>query len=459
MAVQPIEVVVLAAGQGKRMRSTRPKVLHHLAGRPLLAHVLDTAAALQPQAIHLVVGHGGDQVRQAFADRPLQWAEQQTQLGTGHAVAQALPAVADESLLLVLYGDVPLVALPTLQQLLSLAATTAGVALLTLRLDDPHGYGRIVRTAAGAVQAIVEQKDADAATCAINEVNSGIMALPAAQLRDWLTRIGNDNAQGEFYLTDVVALAVADGVAVTAHTIDDSDEVLGVNDRAQLAHLERVWQRRQADALLASGVTLIDPARIDVRGELIAGEDCVIDVNGVFEGRVRLGRGVRIGANCLLRDCDIGDEVVIEPMSLIEQSQVAAHCTIGPFARLRPGSELAAGAKIGNFVEVKKSRIGRGSKVNHLSYIGDTEMGEGVNIGAGTITCNYDGANKHQTIIGDRAFIGSDTQLIAPVTVGADATIGAGSTIARDAPAAELSVSRTKQRTIPGWQRPKKRIN
>lgn len=451
-----LEVIILAAGQGTRMRSESPKVLHRLAGQPLLAHVVDAAEALQPAAVHVVYGHGGDQVRTALEHRSLHWAEQAEQLGTGHAVAQALPAVDPEAAVLVLYGDVPLIAADTLRPLAA-AAAAGDVAVLTALLDDATGYGRIVRDDAGRVLRIVEQKDANAEELALREINTGIMAMPARRLADWLTRISNDNAQGEYYLTDIIALARGDDIGVDAVVARDNDEILGINDRVQLAHLERVYQSRAAERLMRAGVTLRDPARFDLRGELACGRDVIIDPNVIIEGTVRLGDRVRIGANCVLRDVVIGDDVTVEPMSVIEQAELAQGCQIGPFARIRPGTVLDRGAKVGNFVEVKKSHIGAGSKVNHLSYIGDTEMGTDVNIGAGTITCNYDGANKHRTVIGDGAFIGSDTQLVAPVSVGAGATVGAGSTITKDAPAEELTLSRSRQQTIGGWKRPAKK--
>jgi len=452
----PLEVIILAAGQGTRMKSALPKVLHPLAGRPLLAHVIDTAEDLSPSRVHVVYGHGGGQVREALAGRQVQWVEQSEQLGTGHAVEQAMPGVSDEAVALVLYGDVPLVQGDTLQQLMRSAAQ-GDLALLTVMLDNPFGYGRIVRDEAGHVQRIVEEKDASAEEKAISEGNTGILAVGARRLRAWLQQLDNANAQGEFYLTDIIALAVADGVAVDAVTAHDPDEVLGVNDRVQLAHLERVYQARQAEAQMRAGVTLTDPARFDLRGELSCGRDVHLEPNVICEGRVVLGDGVRVGANCVLRDMEAGAGSEILPMSVVEGAVIGSGCSIGPFARIRPGTQLADGTKAGNFVEIKKSSIGAGSKVNHLSYIGDTEMGAGVNIGAGTITCNYDGANKHRTVIGDNAFIGSDTQLVAPVAVGEGATIGAGSTITRDTPPGELTLSRSKQQSIKGWKRPVKK--
>jgi len=450
-----LEVIILAAGQGTRMRSAMPKVLHAIGGRPMLSHVIDTARQLEPDAIHVVYGHGGEQVKAGIADECINWVEQDKQLGTGHAVEQAMPAVQPGSTVLVLYGDVPLITHATLLGLVQ--AITGGIGLLTVELSNPHGYGRIVRDNAGNVKAIVEQKDATTEQQAITEGNTGILACDGDRLRAWLQQLDNDNAQGEFYLTDVIALAVADGLTVHASVVSDVDEVSGVNDRLQLSHLERRYQQRAAEKLMRDGVTLVDPARFDLRGSVEAGQDVQIDVGVVLEGKVKLGDRVRIGANCVLRDVIIGNDVVIEPMSVIEQASISAGCAIGPFARIRPGTELAPGAKVGNFVEIKNSVIGRASKVNHLSYIGDTTMGEEVNIGAGTITCNYDGANKHRTEIGDNAFIGSDSQLVAPVRVGKGATIGAGSTITRDAPDGALTLSRSSQKSIKGWKRPVKK--
>lgn len=450
-----LEVVILAAGQGTRMRSQLPKVLHPLAGRPLLAHVIATARQLQPDGIQVVFGHGGERVREALAEQPVGWVEQAQQLGTGHAVGQAMPNVEHDAVVLVLYGDVPLV---PAEQLGELAHEAAGdsLSLLTVKLERPTGYGRIVRNAEGEVERIVEEKDASPDEKRIPEVNTGILACPARHLHRWLKELSNDNAQGEYYLTDIVSLAALEGVPVRARSAADPDDVLGVNDRVQLAHLERVVQARGAEVLMRSGVSFADPARFDLRGTLEAGRDVFIDVGVVVEGQVTLGDNVRVGPNVVLRDVVVEEGAVIEAMSVIEQAHVGRACQIGPFARIRPQTRLAEGAKIGNFVEVKKSDIGPGSKVNHLSYIGDTTMGAQVNVGAGTITCNYDGANKHRTIIGDRAFIGSDSQLVAPVEIGVEATVGAGSTVTRDAPAGELTLSRAKQRSISGWQRPQK---
>ncbi len=451
-----LETVVLAAGQGTRMKSSLPKVLHPLGGRPLLAHVLECALGLEPRGLHVVYGHGGEAVPAALSGYDVQWVHQAQQLGTGHAVAQAIGAVDPASTVLILYGDVPLMRPETLQGLVSQAEAGA-LALLTVELPNPSGYGRIVRNGAGCVERIVEEKDADANLRAIREVNTGIMAVGARRLGQWLANLSNENAQREYYLTDVIAMAVADGVRVHAALAPDVDEVAGVNDRIQLAHLERVHQRRQAEALMRQGVSLIDPARFDLRGSVTVGQDVTIEPNVILEGRVVLGDRVRIGANCLLRDVEVADGAVIHPMSILEEAAVGRNCQVGPFARLRPGTRLQEKARIGNFVEVKNSEIGAGSKANHLAYIGDTTMGREVNIGAGTITCNYDGANKHRTEIGDNVFIGSDTQLVAPVKVGTGATIGAGSTITRDAPDGELSLSRSKQITLSGWRRPTKK--
>jgi bifunctional UDP-N-acetylglucosamine pyrophosphorylase / glucosamine-1-phosphate N-acetyltransferase len=451
-----LDVIILAAGQGTRMRSHLPKVLHTLAGRPLLGHVLDAAAALGAAAVHVVYGHGGERVREAFPEHAVNWVLQERQLGTGDAVARAMSHIGDESRVLVLYGDVPLITPATLQRLVSAAGFEA-IGLLTAVLPDPTGYGRILRAAHGGVQRIVEQKDATAEDLAVTEINTGMLAAPAAALRGWLAALDPRNAQGELYLTDCIALAVRDGMPV--HTVAPAtlSEVEGVNDRVQLAALERVYQRTQAERLMRAGVTLLDPARFDLRGELTAGRDVVIDTNVLIEGTVQLGDGVRIGPNTVLRDCTLGEAVEVLSHCLIDGAEVGPGARIGPFARIRPETALAASVHVGNFVEIKKSRVGEGSKINHLSYVGDTDIGTGVNIGAGTITCNYDGANKHRTVIGDHAFIGSDTQLVAPVEVGAGATIGAGSTITRDAPAEKLTLSRAPQKTIEGWQRPTKK--
>jgi bifunctional UDP-N-acetylglucosamine pyrophosphorylase / glucosamine-1-phosphate N-acetyltransferase len=451
-----VGVVILAAGLGTRMRSRLPKVLHPLAGRPLLAHVLDTAHALGAARVCVVYGHGGERVRQAMAGRDCTWVEQAERLGTGHALMQAMPAMEDVDRILVLYGDVPLIGATTLERLIDAAAGTR-LGILTVELAHPKGYGRIVRDSQGRVLRIVEEKDASEAEHAIREINTGFLVADAVAMAGWLSRIGNDNAQGEYYLTDVIGLAVADGVEVAVAQPSTIEEVAGVNDRVQLAALERHYQHRQAEVLMRGGVTLADPARVDVRGELTTGEDVTIDINVVFEGRVHLAEGVWIGPNCLLRDCIIGAGARIFANCVIEEAEVGADARVGPFARLRPQAVLEAGAHVGNFFEIKKARIGPGSKVNHLSYVGDATVGSGVNVGAGTITCNYDGANKHQTIIGDGAFIGSNTALVAPVEVGPGATIGAGSVITQAAPANKLTLARGRQTTIDGWERPQKK--
>jgi bifunctional UDP-N-acetylglucosamine pyrophosphorylase/glucosamine-1-phosphate N-acetyltransferase len=448
-----INVVILAAGKGTRMYSAKPKVLHALAGKPLVQHVLDCAVALQPQQICVVYGHGGEMVPQAMAQYAAKFVLQEPQLGTGHAVQQAMPHLADGSRTLVLYGDVPLTQHATLHQM---QQAGEGLVLLTVNLANPTGYGRIVRSRDGDVQCIVEEKDASPEQREINEVNTGIVLAPTKELREWLSKLGNNNAQGEYYLTDIVAMAVAQGIPV--HTVQPAAawEVEGINSKTQLAQLERTWQGVQAARLLAQGVTLADPARIDVRGTLTCGRDVEIDVGCVFEGEVTLADNVRIGAYCVVRNSTVAAGTQIEPYTHIDQTEIGGNNRIGPYSRLRPGSKLADDVHIGNFVEVKNSEIAAGSKANHLSYIGDTTMGSGVNVGAGTITCNYDGANKHRTVIEDDVFIGSDTQLVAPVTVKRGATIGAGSTITREAPEGELTLSRAKQITISGWKRPQK---
>jgi len=452
-----LNVVILAAGQGKRMRSDLPKVLHPLAGKPLLGHVIDTARAIGAARICVVYGHRGEQVRTALDAPDLTWARQEPQLGTGHAVLQAMPSTVSSAPTLVLYGDVPLIRASTLQRLIK-AAGTGSLALLTAQLDNPQGYGRIVRVA-GRVTRIVEEKDADDAEKAIGEINTGILVAPTAALARWLPALGNRNAQGEYYLTDIVALAVAEGMpVVTAHP-DEPWETEGINSKAQLATLERVHQRNIAEQLMEAGVTLSDPARIDVRGELACGRDVAIDVNCVFEGRVELADGVAIGANCVLKNCRIGSGTRIAPFCHIEDAVVGPEGIIGPYARLRPGTELGRDVHIGNFVEVKNSSIADHSKANHLAYLGDATIGSRVNVGAGTITCNYDGANKFRTVIEDDVFIGSDTQLVAPVTVGRGATLGAGTTLTGDAPPDQLTISRAKQISIPGWKRPTKNAN
>ena len=447
-----MNIVILAAGKGTRMQSDLPKVLHTLAGRPLLAHVLEQARALKPQRIVVIYGHGGDAVPRALASDDLVWALQSPQRGTGHAVMQALPHLIDSVPTLVLYGDVPLTGAETLATLVA-PASQGALSILTVNLDDPTGYGRIVRDS-GRVVRIVAHKDADSATSAIREVNTGILAAPTPALRRWLAGLSDNNAQREYYLTDIVAAAVADGVAVEATQPAHDWETLGVNSRAQLAQLERIYQRTQADLLMEAGVALADPQRIDIRGTLECGRDVFIDVGCVFEGQVRLGAGVTVGPYCVLRNVSIDERAQVLAFSHLDGAQVGADARVGPYARLRPGTELGTGSHVGNFVEMKATRLGAGSKANHLAYVGDAEVGERVNIGAGTITCNYDGVNKHRTIIEDDAFIGSDTQLVAPVRVGKGATLGAGTTLTRDAPADQLTVSRARQTTIAGWKRP-----
>ena len=455
-----LNIVILAAGMGKRMKSNLPKVLHEIAGRPMLSHVLDGTSSLQPDSITVVVGHGADTVKAAYQDRPgLQFALQQPQLGTGHAVMQALPFLKGEAsegdVTLILYGDVPLVQPETLARLLQ--ARGQGLAILTETLADPTGYGRIVRDAQGHVKAIVEHKDASDAQRQIKEVNTGMMAAPTGTLKRWLANLKNENAQGEYYLTDVIGMAVSEGMPVSTAQPAAAYETLGVNSRLQQAELERKWQAELARRQLEAGVTLADPSRFDQRGVLECGQDVFIDVGCVFEGVVKLGDGVRVGAHCVLRDVMIGDGSRIDAHSHLHGAQVGRHAQVGPYARLRPGARLADRSHVGNFVEIKNTTLGEDSKANHLAYVGDADVGARVNIGAGTITCNYDGVNKHRTVIGDDAFIGSDSQLVAPVTVGRGATLGAGTTLTKDAPENQLTISRTRQTTIAGWQRPVKK--
>ena len=449
-----MNVVILAAGMGKRMHSQLPKVLHPLAGKPLLSHVVDTARSLSPTSLTVVYGHGGEAVPQALQASGIAFAKQEPQLGTGHAVMQAVPHLNDDAPTLILYGDVPLTTAISLQRLLDSAGTDK-LSILTVGLDNPAGYGRIVREN-GAIVRIVEQKDATEAERTIREINTGIMVAPTAKLKQWLSTLSKDNAQGEYYLTDIVARAVADGVQVVSAQPDTIAETLGVNSKVQLAELERIYQGQQAAALLEQGVTLADPARIDIRGELRCGKDVAIDINCVFEGKVELEDGVSVGAHCVIRNAHIAKGTKIKPFCHIEDAHIGAACQIGPYARLRPGTALAEDVHIGNFVEIKNSQIDAHSKANHLAYIGDTTVGARVNIGAGTITCNYDGVNKFRTVIEDDAFIGSDSQLVAPVTVGKGATLGAGTTLTRNAPADRLTVSRAKQVTIENWKRPVK---
>lgn len=450
-----LEIVILAAGQGTRMRSALPKVLHPVAGKPMLGHVIDTARALQPQRIHVVIGHGAEAVRERLAADDLNFVLQEQQLGTGHAVAQALPFIQAEQVL-VLYGDVPLIEAPTLQRLLAHAGP-AQLALLTVLLEDPTGYGRIIRDADGRVTAIVEQKDATAAQRAIREGNTGILAMPAARMADWMGRLSSDNAQGEYYLTDVIAMAVADGLTVATAQPEDAMEVQGANDRLQLSQLERHYQQRAARRLMAQGVTLLDPARFDLRGEVTVGRDVLIDVNVILEGKVVIEDNVEIGPNCVISNSTLRRGAVVKASSHLEGAELGEGADCGPFARLRPGSVLGAKAHVGNFVELKNAVMGEGAKAGHLAYLGDAEIGAASNIGAGTITCNYDGANKHRTTIGADAFIGTNNSLVAPVTIGAGATTAAGSVITSEVPAAALAVGRARQRNIDGWQRPVKK--
>jgi len=450
-----LEILILAAGLGKRMRSDLPKVLHPLAGRPLLAHVVDTARELSPRRIVVVHGHGAAQVKEAFPEDDLEWVLQAEQLGTAHAVMQAMPRVSPDAKVLILYGDVPLVRAATLNRLLD--AADDGLALLTAELEDPAAYGRVVRDAAGRLKRVVELRDASPVEREIREINAGFYALSAKRLSAWLKRIDDRNAQKEYYLTDLVALAVGDGVPVAAVKVEDAWEAAGVNSKAELAALERRYQKIVSQSLMEMGVTLADPARIDVRGALECGRDVLIDVNCVFHGRVTLGDGVRVGANSILRNVSVAAGSEILPFCHLEDSIIGERCRIGPYARLRPGSALAEGVHIGNFVEVKASRLGAGTKANHLTYLGDSEIGARVNVGAGTITCNYDGAAKHRTVIEDDCFIGSDATLVAPVRIARGSYIGAGSTINKDTPADQLTVARARQVSIPAWKprRPK----
>lgn len=451
----PLSVVILAAGQGKRMASDLPKVLQPLAGRPLLAHVVATARALDPDAIHVVHGHGAERVRAAIASGDIQWVLQAEQKGTGHALAQAIPGIPDDHRVLVLYGDVPLIRVETLRDLVA-RPDPKSLALLSVRLPDPSGYGRVIRDTAGRVARVVEDSDANHKERAINEVNTGVLAAPAAKLRGWLGALKADNAQGEYYLTDCIVAAVRDGGTVEAVVAETPAEVLGVNDKLQLAEAEAAHRASRAAELMRAGVTVIDPLRLDVRGTVSCGRDVVLDVNVILEGQVKLGDRVKVGPNCLLRDCEIGDDTEILGHCFLEGLVTGSRCVVGPFSRVRKGARLADAVHLGNFVEVKNSEVGAGSKANHLTYLGDTTVGSKVNVGAGTVTCNYDGANKHRTEIGDGAFIGSGAMLVAPVSVGKDATIGAGSTITKPAPAGKLTVERSRQVTVENWKRPEK---
>ncbi len=450
-----MSVVILAAGKGTRMYSDLPKVLHTLAGKAMVQHVIDTATVLGANHVHLVYGHGGDLLKQRLSDDKLNWVLQAEQLGTGHAMQQAAPFFADDEDILMLYGDVPLISVETLERLRA-AKPQGGIGLLTVVLDDPTGYGRITREN-GVVTGIVEQKDASEEQRKINEINTGILIANGGDMKRWLGKLTNKNAQGEYYITDIIALAYLEGREIVAVHPQRLSEVEGVNNRLQLSRLERAYQSEQAEKLLLAGVMLRDPARFDLRGTLEHGRDVEIDANVIIEGHVKLGHRVKIGAGCILKNSEIGDDCEISPYSVVEDARLEAACTIGPFARLRPGAELLAGAHVGNFVEMKKARLGKGSKAGHLTYLGDAEIGDNVNVGAGVITCNYDGANKHKTIIGDDVFVGSDTQLVAPVTVDKGATIAAGTTVTRNVNENELVLSRVPQVQKQGWQRPVKK--
>ena len=450
-----LNVVILAAGQGKRMKSDLPKVLQPLAGRPLLQHVIDVAQSLNPAEVQVVYGHGGERVRETLKDQKVTWVLQAEQLGTGHAVLQAVPDIPPERMVLVLYGDVPLIRRSTLEGLVNLAGPEA-MSLLTVELDDPTGYGRIVRNANGEVQKIVEHKDASKTHLKIKEGNTGILAAPAKLMRQWLALLRNDNAQGEYYLTDIIGMAVEEKIKVNPLVVPNPAEALGVNDKVQLAQVEAIRRADVARDLMIAGVTLVDPARVDVRGSLGHGTDVQVDVNVVFEGTVTLGNRVYIGPNTVVRDSHIGDDTRVYGSCVIDSANIGPNCQIGPFARFRPSSTLASGVHIGNFVEVKNSSIAEDSKANHLSYVGDAQVGSRVNIGAGTIIANYDGANKHRTVIEDDAHTGSNSVLVAPITVGAGATVGAGSTVAQNVPPGKLTVARARQVTIEGWERPRK---
>ena len=450
-----LDIVILAAGQGTRMRSALPKVLHPVAGKSMLGHVIDTARQLSPRKIHVVIGHGAELVRERLAADDVDFVLQAEQLGTGHAVAQALPHIEADKVL-ILYGDVPLTQVETLSRLLA-QASDSQLGLLTVNLADPTGYGRIIRDEAGIVQAIVEHKDASEAQRAIREGNTGILAVPGKRLGDWLGRLSNSNAQGEYYLTDVIAMAVADGLVVATETAQEEMEVLGANDRIQLAQLERYYQQCAARRLMTQGVTLLDPTRFDLRGEVTVGRDVQIDINVILEGKVVIEDGVQIGANCVIKDSILRRGAIVKANSHLEGAELGEGADCGPFARLRPGAKLGAKAHVGNFVELKNAVLGEGAKAGHLSYLGDAEIGARTNIGAGTITCNYDGANKFKTVMGEDVFIGSNSSLVAPVTLGDGATTGAGSTVTQDVPANSLAVGRAKQRNIEGWKRPTKK--
>lgn len=452
---KPLSVVILAAGKGTRMYSDLPKVLHPIAGKPMVKHVIDTVKHLNARQINLIYGHGADLLKERLADEPVNWVFQAEQLGTGHAMQQAEPFFADDENIMMLYGDTPLIQQSTLERLIAQKPEN-GIALLTVKLENPTGYGRIIREN-GSVVAIVEQKDASAEQLKIQEINTGVMVASGASFKKWLGNLNNNNAQGEYYITDVIAMANEDGFQVQAVQADEFMEVEGVNNRLQLAALERFYQKKQAEKLLLAGVTLIDPSRFDVRGTVEHGKDVSIDVNVILEGNVKLGNNVKIGAGCVLKNVTVGDNVEIKPYSVLEDAVIGEKSAIGPFSRLRPGTQLAEGAHVGNFVEIKNAQVGKGSKVNHLTYVGDAEVGSNVNIGAGVITCNYDGANKFKTIIGDDVFVGSDSQLVAPVEIANGATIGAGSTITKNVAEGELVITRVAQKHIQGWQRPTKK--
>jgi len=456
MQQNPLEVVILAAGKGTRMYSAVPKVLHEIGGKPLLSHVIHVAHELEADAIHVVYGHGGDAVRKRFPDSQINWVLQEPQLGTGHAVAQAMPSIGDEAIVLVIYGDVPLIKAETLRELVNRAQQDS-LALLTAYIDVPGSYGRIVRNKQEQVAAIVEQRDATPEQLSINEINTGFLAAPARHLRGWVESLGNDNDQKEFYLTDIVAMAVAGGIEIESVQPANNNEIFGVNTKGELAMLEREYQRREAEKYLELGATLIDPTRFDVRGQIELGRDVVFDVNVICEGEIKLSDNVHIGANVVLKNVSIGANTTILPNSVVEDADIGSDCSIGPFARIRPGTQLADTVKVGNFVEIKNSQIGKGSKVNHLTYIGDTTMGNKVNVGAGVITANYDGANKHRTVIGNGASIGANNTLVAPVEVGENATIGAGTVLRKNAPSGELTVTVSKERVVKGWVRPTKK--
>jgi len=452
---KPLHIVILAAGEGTRMKSTLPKVLHRIGGRPMLAHLLETASSIEPAAIHVVIGSGSDQVRLACSEFQVKWVVQHERRGTGHAVAQAMPSIPDDARVMVLLGDHPLIPAPVLRELT--AGRPVPLTVLTMELAKPRGYGRIERDRIGRIAGIVEDRDATPAQWSIKEVNTGIILSEALELRRWLQQLGCDNSKQEYYLTDIFAMAHSEGKEIQGVLAPDPLDLQGANDRRQMAALEHRYRQRAAVRLMEDGVQIIDPARIDVRGHVRAGQDVCIDINVVLEGHVELGDRVSLGPGCLLKDCQLAAGTVVHAYSVLEGVRTTGACEIGPFARLRPGTELSQGSRIGNFVEVKNSRVGENSKANHLSYLGDATVGDRVNIGAGTITCNYDGANKHPTCIEDDVFIGSDTQLIAPVTIGRGATIGAGSTISKDVPPQELTLSRVRQTTVPGWKRPQKK--